>query len=233
LYRSIDIVYKSDDRCVLLFAKFPEKGQVKRRLSAGLDEAITVELYKNFVLDLLSTLEVLEVEFWICFYPDNSQEKFMEWLGTQYSYIPQIGKDLGQRMKNSFIRAFAKGFRDVVVIGSDSPDLPSALIKEAFLSLETHDAVIGPSFDGGYYLIGFKVNTFLSEVFEGVNWGTGTVFQETLNIFGKARYNTHILPKWRDVDTFADLKDLFQRNRDTEFSSSKTISYLLKYEAMF
>jgi len=143
-----------DDGCILFFVKYPEKGRVKRRLSADLDEAITVELYKNFILDLLSTLEKFGVEFRICFYPHNSQEKFMEWLGTQYSYIPQIGKDLGQRMKNSFIQTFAEGFHRVIIIGSDSPDLPGALIKKGFLSLKTHHAVVGPSFDGGYYLIG-------------------------------------------------------------------------------
>ena len=222
-----------DDGCILFFVKYPEKGRVKRRLSADLDEVITVELYKNFILDLLSTLEKFVVEFRICFYPHNSREKFMEWLGTQYSYIPQIGKDLGQRMKNSFIQTFAEGFQRVIIIGNDSPDLPGALIKEAFLSLKTHHAVIGPSFDGGYYLIGFKVSTFLSGVFEGINWSTDTVFQETLNVLEKAKYNIYILPKWRDVDTFTDLKDLFQRNRDTKFGSSKTISYLSKYEEMF
>ncbi len=233
MYGDIGIANKSDDRCVLFFVKYPKEGEVKERLSAALGETMTVELYRNFVLDLLSTLEKLGSRFWICFYPDNLQEKFKRWLGMQYCYMPQKGEDLGQRMKNSFIQAFAEGFQRVIIIGSDIPDLPGTIINEAFLFLETHDAVVGPSFDGGYYLIGFRYNNFSPRVFEGINWSTDTVFQETMKILKKAGCKIHVLPEWRDIDTLADLKDLFQRNRDTEFKSSRTISYSLKYEKMF
>ncbi len=214
--------------CLLLFAKYPEKGQVKTRLSAELDEDITVELYRNFVLDLLSMLKELRIQFQICFSPADSQEKFEKWLGTQYSYVPQQGDDLGQRMKNAFTHAFDQGFQRVVIIGSDSPDLPGSLINEAFLYLETHDAVIGPSTDGGYYLIGFNKAAFLPEVFEGIEWSTDTVLRKTLHILEKARLKFHQLPVWRDVDTLNDLRDLVQGSHNKGFSSSRTMSYIHK-----
>lgn len=226
LCRGIGRVNKSDGECILFFVKYPEKGQVKKRLSAELDEEVIVELYKNFILDSLSTLGKCEVQFLVCFYPADSQNKFTDWLGTYYSYLPQQGSDLGQRMKNGFINTFDSNFHQVIIIGSDSPDLPGDFIKKAFLSLKTHDVVIGPSFDGGYYLIGFRYNTFLPEAFSGIDWGTNMVFGKTLDIFKKAGRKIHILPKWHDVDTYADLNDLIARNKDTEFHYSKTISYL-------
>ncbi|MFC1712875.1 TIGR04282 family arsenosugar biosynthesis glycosyltransferase [Candidatus Poribacteria bacterium] len=212
--------------CILLFAKYPEKGQVKTRLSAELDESTAVELYKNFVLDLLSMLERLSLPFQICFSPENSRERFMKWLGDKYCYIPQQGADLGQRMKNALAQAFAQDFDRAVIIGSDSPDLSEDLIHEAFSSLEDHDAVIGPSVDGGYYLIGFRNDAFLPEVFDGIEWSTDTVFKETLEILKKAGLNAYELPEWQDIDTLADLKSMFLGNHNREFRSSRTMSYI-------
>ncbi|MFQ6039921.1 MAG: TIGR04282 family arsenosugar biosynthesis glycosyltransferase [Candidatus Poribacteria bacterium] len=219
-----------DERCLLFFMKYPEKGRVKTRLAREIGAIVTVELYKNFVLDLLSTLEKLGMDLWVCFYPKNSREKLMGWLGKQYCYMPQKGADLGQRMKNSFLQAFDKDYHRVVVIGSDSPDLPSAFINQAFSYLETNDVVIGPAFDGGYYLIGFRANAFLPEAFEGINWSADTVFRETMNILEMAKLKIYVLPKWSDVDTLRDVKNLIQRNQDTEFRHSKTVSYILNNE---
>jgi rSAM/selenodomain-associated transferase 1 len=214
--------------CLLFFVKYPQKGQVKTRLSAELDEDVTVGLYRNFILDLLSMLKGLEVQFQICFSPADSRKKFEEWLGTQYSYVPQQGDDLGQRMKNAFTHAFDQGFQRVVTIGSDSPDLPGDLINEAFLYLETQDAVIGPSTDGGYYLIGFNEAAFLPEAFEGIEWSTDLVLRKTLSILGRAGLKFRQLPVWKDVDTLHDLKDLVRRSHNKSFSSSRTMSYIHK-----
>ena len=159
---------KSPKNCILFFVKYPEAGLVKTRLSAELNETMAVELYRTFVLDLLSMLGKFATPFQICFFPENSLEKFMGWLGDKYAYMPQHGEDLGQRMENSLAEAFAQGFNRAIIIGSDSPDLPEELIHEAFSSLEIHDAVIGPSVDGGYYLIGFRNDAFLPEAFEGI-----------------------------------------------------------------
>lgn len=217
---------KPDKNCILFFVKYPEKGQVKTRLSTELNETIAVELYRNFILDLLTMLEKLGAPFQICFSPVNSQEKFMKWLGDDYSYVPQQGEGLGQRMKNALIHAFGQGFRRAVIIGSDSPDLRGNLIHEAFSFLKTHDAVIGPSLDGGYYLIGFNSGSFFPKAFDGIKWSTDTVFRDTISILEKARLRIHKLPEWRDIDTLADLKHLYMRNQDGEFFSSRTMAYI-------
>jgi hypothetical protein len=92
--------------------------------------------------------------------------------------------------------------------------------------------VLGPSFDGGYYLIGFRDDTFLPAVFEGISWGSSTVFQNTLEGIKNAGCNVSLLPIWGDVDTIVDVKNLVRRNRDTAFKSSYTISYLRRNNIM-
>lgn len=220
---------KSLNRCVLFFVKYPEKGQVKSRLSTEFDETLTVKLYKKFIHDLLAMLDKTDFTIVICYYPKDALDKFTMWLGSHYQYLPQKGEHLGQRMKKSFIDTFANNFGQAIIIGSDSPDLPLDYINEAFSSLKTHDAVIGPCLDGGYYLIGFTQNNFLPTAFEEISWSTETVFSETMTALSEDGLKIHILPKWSDVDTLSDLKALFKRNQKTEFSSSETMSFLKKY----
>ena len=129
-------------------------------------------------------------------------------LGPEYRYLPQRGRDLGERMKNGFLDTFTRGFEKVVLIGSDIPDLPLSFVEEAFTSLSEMDAVIGPSFDGGYYLIGFTKGAFLPRVFEGIAWGTEKVFKSTIQILTDEKRKLYVLPRWRDIDTIEDLKDL-------------------------
>ena len=222
-----------DDRCVLFFMKYPEEGQVKTRLAKDIGAVMAFELYKNFVVDVLSVLEKIDIHFWICFYPADSRQELAKWLGEQHHYVPQSGEDLGERMKNGFIRAFAAGYRRVIITGSDIPDLPGGFIKEAFSSLQTDDTVIGPAPDGGYYLIGFRSDTFLPEAFAGITWSTNTVFGETMNILVQSGRKIHILPEWSDVDTLDDLRKLVKRNQDTEFRNSKTIACILQNEEAF
>ncbi len=216
----------SSSKCILVFVKLPETGKVKARLSKDLDEDTVCSLYKVFVPDLLDTLKKGSYTFRICFYPPDAKEKMTDWLGKDLFYMPQAGKDLGDRMKNAFVDIFSQGYSEVLLIGSDIPDLPGPIIDEAFDGLKSNEAVFGPAFDGGYYLTGFKKDTFLPEIFQGIHWGTETVFAETMEIFRRNKCKVHVLAKWRDVDRLDDLRALFDRNRDTEFSGSRTMIFL-------
>jgi rSAM/selenodomain-associated transferase 1 len=146
--------------------------------------------------------------FYICFYPNNALKGLKEWLGDQHHYIPQKGKDLGERMSNAFRKAFDTGFKRVVLVGSDIPDLPLEVIEEAFISLKEEDAAIGPAYDGGYYLIGFKEKTFSPQVFERMAWGTERVFEDTMKVLKNLNQRVHTLPYLRDIDTVDDLKNI-------------------------
>ena len=218
------------ENCILFFVKYPALGRVKTRLAEQLGQNAAVDLYKDFVIDILTTLHKLKVNFKIVFAPTHTEDQFQQWLGQEYSYAPQIGQDLGQRMKNAFLQAFSECFNKVVIIGSDSPDLPAEYLDLAFKALDTNDTVIGPSGDGGYYLIGFARNSFLPEAFDQISWSSSRVFEQTTNILKLHRRNLYLLPQWNDVDTIVDLKSLLQRNENTAFSKSATMCYLKQHK---
>jgi rSAM/selenodomain-associated transferase 1 len=214
-----------EKRCIVMFVKYPEKGAVKSRLAPALDEGLIVSLYESFVIDLLATLERSGNPFRIAFTPADRKEEIFRRFG-RCAGSPQIGADLGERMKNLFGDCFADGFDSVVVIGSDIPDLPPEIFAEAFAALERKGAVIGPAADGGYYLIGFRKETFVPAAFEGITWSTGTVFAETIARLERAGVGVHRLSSRRDVDTVDDLRDLVRRHRDTPFARSRTMACL-------
>jgi rSAM/selenodomain-associated transferase 1 len=216
-----------DKSIVLLFIKAPFKGQVKSRLAMAVGEEPALELYKNFTLDIIDALSASGYPFRICFYPRDAEEAITTWL-IGYPTAPQAGSDLGERMELAFKKIFSEGFTRAILIGSDIPDLTQAVFHEALESLIKNDAVIGPAADGGYYLIGFNQRSFLPGIFRGIPWSTDTVFRETMDILHGSSLRVHLLPQWKDVDTLEDLKAFFERNRNSGFDESRTMTYLIK-----
>lgn len=218
------------DQCIMMFVKTPEKGTVKSRLASSVGDEVALDLYRCFVRDLMGMMIRTGYPHVVCFHPPGSRNNIVQWLGDTHVFLPQIGDNLGERMKNAFLKVFTKGYGNAILIGSDSPDLPGTLIDEAFLSLKDHGAVIGPSFDGGYYLIGFRADAFLPGVFDGIPWSTPDVFLRTLCILQKEGLLVHILPQWRDIDTSDDLRELYVNNRDSSFSGSATMRYIAQHK---
>jgi rSAM/selenodomain-associated transferase 1 len=217
-----------NDALILFFVKYPEPGEVKTRLAPTIGPEKAAELYENFVLDLLAKLESTQLPFAICFYPEKKKELLMDWLGEGYAYILQKGADVGERMAAAFLEAFAGGYRRVILMGSDFPDLPQSFLEDSLGVLNTHDAVIGPAMDGGYYLIGFRKETFFRQAFEGMDWGTEGVFRQTLSILKDHRRQVYVLPVWNDIDTIEDLRQIIERSESSGFATSKTMSFLSK-----
>ncbi len=214
------------NRLFLLFVKYPEPGSVKTRLGINIGYKNATKLYSAFILDILNTLKTGEFLFKIYFYPEEKKQLLSVWLGKEYSYMPQRGTNLGERMLNGFEDSFAKGHKKTIIIGSDSPDLPLSFLKEADYALTNHDAVIGPSKDGGYYLIGFRNDTFTSFVFDNIPWSGPSVFKYTISILNNLNYNIYILPEWNDIDTLDDIKSLIKRSSKSTFSNSETMAVI-------
>lgn len=116
------------------------------------------------------------------------------------------------------------------LIGSDTPDLPPKLIQQAVDCLNTHDIVLGPALDGGYYLIACKQDRYLSDLFTNIPWSTPTVLQTTLDTIHRNHHTVFQIPTWQDIDTPKDLNRLIQRNQQTAFKSSQTFTYLTNLE---
>lgn len=219
-------------KCVLVFLKSPVMGKVKTRLAKNIGDRQAVFLYKHFVADTLKMLEKGTHSIIICYYPFDEEKKISEWIGNKYKLWPQKGDDIGLKMSDAFDRAFIQGFEQVLLMGTDIPDLPGEFIEKGFNALNTNDAVIGPSTDGGYYIIGFNRNTFLSQAFENIEWSTEKVFQETVNIFVKNENDLYILPEWRDIDIFEDLIEFMKSNIDNKSKTTKTFTYLSSLRLM-
>ena len=198
----------TENNAVILFIKSPEKGRVKTRLAKGVGEKAALELYQCFVMDVLDVVRSTPWALRVYYHPEKSCCRIRSWLGKDLDLFPQAGTTLGDKMKNALAETFAAGHERAVLIGSDLPDLPSDIIDNAFNALNSTDAVIGPSSDGGYYLIGFTAKGFVPRIFNDIPWGTNRVLDLTLNNFQDHAVSPFCLPVWRDIDTQADLQAL-------------------------
>jgi hypothetical protein len=214
-----------DDRCLLFFVKNPDQGTVKSRLAASVGEQVARELYRNFILDMLSTIETHGFPLYICFHPADALGELKRLAGEHQRFLPQQGDDLGERMQGAFLHVFAMQCNRVVLVGSDIPDLPADIIAEAFAFLEAVECVLGPSSDGGYYLIGFNRQGFLHSVFTGLPWGTPVILTRTLSILKQHRRTVHLLPRRSDIDTVEDLQIFLSRSRHRS-RAARTVEYL-------
>ena len=212
-------------KCIIIFLKYPEVAKVKTRLAKSIGKENAVELYKNFILDILNKLNNLNSEICIYFYPKDKAFQLKSWLGN-YEYCAQEGNNIGERMKNAFCNQFNKGFHSVVILGSDLPDIDPKLINDSFNLLNKNDVIIGPTFDGGYYLLGLKKSAFLGNEFTGIDWSTNRVFNQTMSILEKNMCKVHKTKISRDIDNIDDLIDFYNRNKN---QSTNTVKYIKKF----
>jgi hypothetical protein len=193
----------------ILFLKYPERGAVKTRLASSLGDGLTCELYRCFLRDISVMTRQIKAEA-IIVYSGPEGLSFSDFPGVQC--LRQRGNNIGRRMYNAFADVFAQGYERCVLIGSDSPDLPALLVNDAFDKLDLADVVLGPSEDGGYYLIGCKQPNLRASIFRNINWSTAGVFTETIKRLAKAELKYFLLQHWTDIDEFEDLKNFYKRN---------------------
>lgn len=211
---------------ILLFARVPQLGKVKTRLAGTLGKDTVLRLYMCFVEDIFETTRQKKYDTTVCYYPAEEASKISTWLGNTVEYQPQSGRTLGERMQHAFRLIFSKGVDQAVLIGTDIPDLEPDIIDEAFSSLVDNDVAIGPTVDGGYYLIGFRADSFNGTVFSEVPWGTEHVFRKTIQLMDQVGLRKKILPVWQDIDTIEDLEAFHRRCKKNKRFNLKTMQYL-------
>ena len=197
---------------LIVFVKAPRPAAVKTRLAESIGTEAACAAYRRLVETLLKQLRSLRaVE--LCFSPDDAAAEIKGWLEEDWNSSPQGGGDLGQRLQSAFERAFATGVKRAVIIGSDCPAVTAEDIYEAWNGLWTHDVVLGPATDGGYWLIGLR--RLQPGLFHQIPWSTETVFGETMKRIRQAGLDVQLLRELSDVDTAHDWRAfLTAQNRD-------------------
>ncbi|MDK9706050.1 MAG: TIGR04282 family arsenosugar biosynthesis glycosyltransferase [Desulforhopalus sp.] len=195
---------------LLLFTRYPDPGHTKTRLIPELGAAGAARLQKLLTERVVGQARTLNEKGGIAsivHYSGGSRDKMAAWLGPM-SYETQAEGDLGLRMQTAFASAFAGGAKRAVLIGSDIPDLTAALLAEAFTALRSAEVVIGPSRDGGYYLIGMQAEAahrLYPLLFNEMIWSTAEVFTKTIRRLASAAISPTVLATLRDIDTPEDL----------------------------
>ncbi|MEL0275106.1 MAG: TIGR04282 family arsenosugar biosynthesis glycosyltransferase [Flavobacteriaceae bacterium] len=185
---------------LLVFSKNPTLGKVKTRLAKTIGKEKALKVYKALLKKTASVLEELEVDIHLYYSDFIEKNDLFSTVATQKKR--QTGEQLGERMSNAF-RESLISYNKVVIIGTDLWTLEIQDIKNAFRALENHAAVIGPSTDGGYYLLGIK--EVIPQIFLNKQWGTSSVLPNTLKDLKSIKY--HLLPEKNDIDTFSDLEE--------------------------
>jgi uncharacterized protein len=190
---------------VAIFAKAPVPGLVKTRLVPPLsfeEAAAVARACLETTLRRFASVVDAPVTLFLDGDADDALRALAGSLGVRIA--PQLGANLGARLEAAFRSLREAGATQTVAIGSDSPTLDPAWIVRAIASLDTHDAAIGPTEDGGYYLIG--VRGIIPELFRGIPWSTDSVARTTFERASALGLSVHILPVWYDVDDVATLR---------------------------
>jgi len=220
---------------LVLLAKAPREGDVKTRLLGALSLEEARRLYIAFLSDTFALMEEVmeereELSLALCYTPEGEEEAFEEVEREGSLMFPQRGENLGERLTNCFADLFAMGFESVVVIGADTPTLPGEYVFDAFECFETDDdLVIGPTEDGGYYLIGMR--RLHRRIFEEIPWGGDGALEATIARAKEAELDLVLLSEWRDVDTpedFERLKHELDENKDTAKFTRRFLKGLAK-----
>ena len=194
------------DRRLIVFTRYPEPGKVKTRLIPTLGDAGAARLHRDMATHTLAWARELsgrdgtsvEVRF-----EGGSQASMQEEFGAGVRYVPQGPGDLGARLTHAVSEAAAAGAGDIVIVGTDCPEMTVDIGRRAFDGLQSRDLVLGPALDGGYYLIGLRRP--LPGLFRDIPWGTAEVLNATLRRANELGVSYLLLEELRDVDRPEDL----------------------------
>lgn len=212
-------------RRLLVFAKAPEAGRVKTRLARSIGAESSLEVYRAMIRELLGRLDTVARDgFDVEVMWSGSTEiegSLLTSTFAPYRVARQIGHDLGERLITAISeRALLQRTRQIVVIGTDLPDLEGVDVESAFALLDSCEWVIGPATDGGYYLIGCRSASFDASVFDGIHWGESSVLEATTARIRELGVSVALLPERSDIDDIDDLAGYVERHPDGEVAKA-------------
>ncbi len=189
-----------------VFAKYWEPGKVKTRLAEDTNDDFAANLYEAFVKTTLERLTGCAETHTLVITPSENLRDFALILPPDWTLTSQVDGDLGNRMQAFFQYAIEHQSEKTILVGTDSPTLPTEIVHKGFQILEHTDCVLGPALDGGYYLVGCR-NT-IPPIFQNIAWSSDQVLSQTCAALESAGVSYDLLPPWIDIDTIDDLNSI-------------------------
>jgi len=207
-------------RALIVFVREPRAGAVKTRLGRTVGMERAAEIYRacaEEVFRLARTAARENIGVTVSYAPESDPEQIRRWVNAQgFQFAVQEGSSLGDRMRNAMAHAMDRGAEKVLLVGSDIPELDEVILREAWRRLERDPVVLGPTPDGGYYLIGERAP--LKDLFAGIAWSTSSVFEQTCAAAQAQELSVGILPVRADIDREEDFRAYQQRLRERVIS---------------
>lgn len=197
---------------LVIVTKVPIPKFAKTKLYPYLTFNEAAELCGCFLKDLINRVKTIKnIDLFVSYIPKIGKNFFLQFFKESNIFL-QRKRKLGNKIFEIFNHLFNKGYKNIVIIASDSPDLPLKFIKLSFNALKKRRKriTIGPSVDGGFYLIGTN-HTFKKNIFKEIDWGKKKIVIETVRVAKKNEFNICILPFWYDIDEFINVIKLAKR----------------------
>ena len=186
-----------------IFLQIPVPGEIKTRLARPLTAAEARDLHRAFLADLFARISRLKKISATVFYAGEDTTVIQDLIPSKYPLVPQEGASPAERLENAFRKLLGNEGNVACIIGSKSPDLPLVYLKRAYVKLKHRDVVLGPTFDGGCYLIALK--RLIPDLLQDVAWGETGVLGNALGKVQSKELSCALLPPWYDVDTMESL----------------------------
>ncbi len=221
---------------VIVMVKAPRAGFVKTRLAPLLNEESAATLAACFAQDTIWKAQRVAAHVIVAYAPADGRHDLEALLPGGLSWTAQRGQDLGARLATVTAEAAAANLAPLVVIGTDSPTLPAAFITEALRALAANecDIALGPTDDGGYYLVGLR--RFVPGLFQNVAWSTSLAYEQTARNAARLNLRTLRLPIWYDIDTPPDLlrlRDELYADGEAQLRAPATRRWMLAQASLF
>jgi rSAM/selenodomain-associated transferase 1 len=212
--------------------KAPVAGFAKTRLSPPLSKHDAASLALCFVQDVIKSARSITSNVIVAFTPDDGRSVLEVSLPRDLLWVKQQGEDLGEKLSLAIAHASGLGFSPIIVLGADSPTLPLSFIETACHALanDKADIVLGPTTDGGYYLVGLR--KAVPNLFNNVPWSTDRAFEQTGHNIKRLGLRLLTLQDWYDIDTFAELEQLCSEltsNQQAHSLAPTTHAWLLSH----
>lgn len=212
---------------LILMTRVPIPGKTKTRLETHFTPEQCAELHTCFLKDIYKASKAVSADVFVYFTPDRHRSKLSSILGREAVLRPQSDGGLGDRMLNAIRECLGEGYERCLLIGTDIPTVQAETLHAAFELLDYNEIVIGPTLDGGYYLIGMR--KAYNEVFDNTFYGVGSVFENTLQHIRQLGVSFSVLNQGYDIDTFGDLQYMIDMSRiSTDMIPDFTREFLLE-----